>query len=62
MFADAHRLATASFERRLAEETGKIRLDMVDLKFELLKWTCLFWIGQLAAVGAMLSWMLRGVQ
>ena len=62
MFADAHRMATESFERRLAEETAKLRLDMADLKFDLLKWSFLFWIGQLAAIMAMLSWMLRDLR
>ena len=27
MFAEAHRLATASFERRLGEEMSKMRLE-----------------------------------
>jgi len=62
MFADAHRLATASFERRLGEEMSKLRLEMASLKFDLLKWTFLFWIGQLAAMTAILSTMLRSVR
>jgi len=62
MFADAHRIATESFERRLTEETSKLRLDMVNLKFDLLKWNFLFWIGQLAAMTAILSVMLRGLR
>lgn len=62
MFADAHRLATASFERRLSEETSKLRLDMANLKFDLLKWSFLFWIGQVAVIVSVLSWMLRGVR
>ena len=66
MFADAHRMAMESFERRLAEELSKFRLEMVerlaDLRFEILKWSFLFWIGQMAATMAMLSWMLRDVR
>ena len=73
MFADAHRLAmesldrrivevTASFEHRLAEEVSKLRLDMVSLKFDLLKWSFLFWVGQLAALTAILSFLLRNVR
>ena len=62
MFADAHRMATESFERRLADETAKLRLDMADLKFDLLKWSFLFWIGQVAVLVSVLSWMLRGVR
>ena len=62
MFADAHRLATESFERRLGTEMAKLRLEVADLRFELLKWSFLFWIGQLAAVTAVLALMLRGVR
>ncbi len=66
MFADAHRIATESFERRLAEELSKFRLEMVerigDLRFDLLKWSFLFWIGQVAVLISVLSWMLRGVR
>ena len=36
------------FERRLAHELGVLR-------FDLLKWSFLFWIGQLAALTAILS-------
>ena len=62
MFAEAHKIATESFERRLAEETAKLRLDMADMKFELVKWNFVFWIGQLAAMTAILSLMLRNVR
>jgi hypothetical protein len=66
MFAEAHRIATASFERRLAEEISRFRVEMVermsDLKFDILKWNFLFWIGQLAAMTAILSIMLRDVR
>jgi hypothetical protein len=62
MFAEAHRLATASFERQLGEEMSRMRLEMASLKFDLLKWTFLFWIGQLAALTAILSVLLRDVR
>jgi hypothetical protein len=62
MFADAHRLATESFERRLAEEVSAVRLDISNLRFELLKWSFLFWIGQLAAVTAIVSLLMRGMK
>ena len=62
MFADAHRIATESFERRLTDETAKLRLDMADMKFELIKWNFLFWIGQLAALTGILGFMLRNVE
>jgi hypothetical protein len=61
MFADAHRIATESFERRLAEEMATMQLKMdagfANLKFEILKWSFVFWIGQMAAIVGLL---LRG--
>ena len=62
MFAEAHRIATESFERRLGEETSTLRRDMAELKFDILKWNFLFWIGQVAVLVSVLSWMLRGVR
>ena len=77
MFAEAHRIATesferrlsevsASFERRLNEEISKLKLEMVEqmaqLRFDVVKWNFLFWIGQLAAMTAILSVMLRGLR
>ena len=62
MFTDAHRLATESFERRLGTEMGKLRLDVAGLRFDLLKWSFLFWIGPVAAFTAILALMLRGVR
>ncbi len=73
MFAEAHRIGedrldrriaevSERFDRRLTEETAKLRLDMADLKFDLLKWSFLFWIGQVAVLVSVLSWMLRGVR
>jgi hypothetical protein len=62
MFAEAHRIATESFERRLGEETSALRRDMAELKFDILKWNFLFWIGQLAAMTAILSLMLKNLR
>jgi hypothetical protein len=53
---------SASFERCLAAETAKVRLEMATLKFDLLRWNFLFWIGQLAALTAILSAMLNSVR
>ena len=58
------------FERRLAEEGAKFRVELAALgsglrqemardRFELLKWMFVFWIGQLAAMSAILSFLLR---
>lgn len=67
-------IAAERFERRLAGEIAKLRVDlmqemhagfsairkeMADQRVELLKWSLLFWIGQFAAFTAVLSFMLR---
>ena len=73
MFVDAHRLSTVSFEQRLAEELTKVRFEIAharsdmtnavsNLKFDLLKWCFLFWIGQLAAMTAILGLLLQRVR
>lgn len=73
MFADAHRIAaenldrrivevSASFERRLGEEMSRLRLEMAALKFDLLKWSFLFWLGQIGVMTAIMSLLLRGVR
>ena len=66
MFVHAHHLATVSFERRLSEELVRLRSDMTNamsnLKFDLLKWCFLFWIGQLAAMTAIMSLLLQGLR
>jgi hypothetical protein len=77
MFAEAHRMGNEILDRRIAEveerfrrhlheELSKFRLEMVErmgeLRFDLLKWSFLFWVGQVAVIIAVLSWMLRGLQ
>ena len=58
-------LATASdrFERRMAEEFARFRKDVVtelsNTRVDMLKWSFLCWIGQVAAVAGLLSLMLR---
>jgi hypothetical protein len=63
IFADAHRLAVDSFERRLGDEIAKFRLDvaqqLADMRFELLKWIFLFWIGQVGAIAAVMIALVR---
>jgi hypothetical protein len=59
------------FERRLVEETSKLRVDIAQLRtdlhgeivssrFELIKWNFVFWIGQVVALAGVISLMLRG--
>jgi hypothetical protein len=58
-------LATASdrFERRMAEEFAHFRKEIVqelaNTRVDMLKWSFLFWIGQVAAVAGLISFMLR---
>jgi len=62
------------FERRLTDEVGglrqeiysamnQLRIDLVKeiagTRVELLKWSFLFWVGQLAGVTAIVSFLLR---
>ena len=66
MFAAAHRMAMESVDRTVREMEDRFehRLSerMSDLRFDLLKWCFLFWIGQLAAFTAILSVMLRDLR
>jgi len=70
MFAEAYRIGTdqldrriaevsARFDRKLDDEMAKLRLEMSAMKFALLKWNFVLWIGQLAAMTGILSLMLR---
>jgi hypothetical protein len=66
--------ATDRFERRLTHEAGLlrqdfqhalqdglagIRADLANARVEMLRWSFVFWIGQVAAVAALLAFMLR---
>jgi len=43
----------------LAEENGKLRQEIATSRVELLKWSFLFWIGQVAVIAGLLAFMLR---
>ncbi len=69
MFSLYHQIADDRFERRLTAEIGSLRLEMYQgfaglrqeiatVRVELLKWSFLFWAGQLAAIAGLLSYML----
>jgi len=66
MFAEAHRIAMDQLDRTVREldERFERRLSerLAEQRFELLKWNFLFWIGQLAAMTAILSVMLRDLR
>ena len=61
---------TERFERRLVEETSKLRVemaqlrsdlreDMSSLRVELLRWAFLFWVGQIVSIGGLMALLLR---
>ena len=66
--------AVERFERRLTTEISSLRVDMTreiaalrqdftrdlsSVRVELLKWSFLFWVGQVAAIAGLLAFMLR---
>jgi hypothetical protein len=53
--AEAHTKAMESFDHRLGQEVSTLRLDIANLRAELLKWSFLFWIGHLAAITGVIS-------
>jgi hypothetical protein len=73
MFAEVHRMGeerldrriaevSANTDRKIAELRSELLLAMATLKFDLLKWNFLFWIGQLAALTAILNAMINDVR
>ncbi len=58
-----HVLSAAAdrFERRLAEELSKLRQEitqeLVTTRVNMLKWSFVFWIGQVAAMAGLLTFM-----
>ncbi len=46
---------------RLEAQESRLVARMADLRSEVLKWAFLFWVGQVAAIAALLAFMLRGV-
>ena len=62
IFAEAHRLAVDSFERRLDHNaallTERFERRLAEQTSSLLKWSFLFWITQVAAIAGMLSLLL----
>lgn len=55
--------ASDRFERRLAEELSHFRQDVTQelatTRIEMLKWSFVFWIGQVAAIAGLLA-VMRG--
>ena len=65
-------LCAERFERRLIEELSKLRIEMVqgfgsirqemaDGRFDLVKWSFIFWVGQVVAIGGIVAVLLRSL-
>jgi hypothetical protein len=56
---DVLSMAGERFERRLAEELGALRCefhrDLQAIRVDLLKWSFLFWVGQLGALAGVIA-------
>ncbi len=44
----------------ITEGLSKIRAEMGEMRVDTLRWAFLFWLGQVAATGTLLAYMLRG--
>jgi hypothetical protein len=47
------------FTREISLFRGDMTRDLADVRVELLKWSFLFWVGQVAAMAGLLALMLR---
>jgi hypothetical protein len=43
----------------LTDGLSKIRSDVSDMRVDVVRWSFLFWIGQVLATGTLLAFMLR---
>jgi hypothetical protein len=51
----------ASIRVALVEGLSQIRKEMGDLRVDVLRWSFLFWLGQVAAIGTMFTILLRAL-
>jgi len=49
----------ASVRREMHDGLAAVRQEMGAMRADILKWSFLFWIGQVAAITALISFMLR---
>ena len=49
----------ASLREALAQQGAALRVEIATNRFELLKWSFLFWVGQVLAIGGVMAAMLR---
>ena len=60
--SDLHQEMTtmdAGIRVALTEGLSRIRVEMTDMRIEVLRWSFLFWLGQVAATATLLALMLR---
>ena len=46
------------FERRLSDETGKLRVELATAKFDILLWSFAFWVSSVGANAALFHYFL----
>lgn len=56
---DVLKMSAGTFERRLTEECSRIRVDIANLRSEIVKWAFLFWVGQFFAVASLIVVLVR---
>jgi hypothetical protein len=56
---DVLETAADRFERRLTEETGKLRVEMAGMEVRLIRWMFVFWLGQLGVTMSIVAMILR---
>jgi hypothetical protein len=49
----------AQVRQEMTAEFAAVRREMADMRFDLLKWSFVFWIGQVLAIAGIMSLMLR---
>jgi hypothetical protein len=49
----------AALRQELSQDISAVRQDMATMRADILKWSFVFWIGQVATIAALLSFMLR---
>ena len=59
---DVLEAAADRFERRLTEETGKLRVAMARMETRLIRWMFVFWLGQLGVTLTGVAMILRAVK
>lgn len=51
----------ANLRVAMSEGFAKLRSEMSEMRVDVLRWSFLFWIGQLVALGSLMTVLLRGV-